>query len=76
MNWFGKKAVSWVIRANRQFDKLKQDEKGAQAIEWVLLALVVIGLMAGIAEYFQADGNTEGLAKALLEKLEKWVEGL
>jgi Flp pilus assembly protein TadG len=64
------------VEAYRQLDKLRRDEKGAQAIEWVLLALVVIGLMAGITEYFQGEGNTEGLAKALLQKLQKWVEEL
>lgn len=56
--------------------RIRQEEKGAQAIEWVLLALVVIALMAGISKFFQNDSNTEGLAKALLGKLQKWVEDL
>lgn len=71
-----KMAIVLQEKVYRQLDKLRRDEKGAQAIEWVLLALVVIGLMAGITKYFQGEGNTEGLAKALLEKLQKWVEEL
>lgn len=66
----------WVFRAYERIAGAARNEKGAQAIEWVLLALVVIGLMAGISKYFQSENNTQGLAKALLQKLEQWVEGL
>ncbi|GAX89481.1 hypothetical protein [Effusibacillus lacus] len=69
-------AILYGCRLIEAVNRLRREEKGAQAIEWVLLALVVIALMAGVSKYFQTESNTQGLAKALLTKLQNWVEGL
>lgn len=71
-----KKVLRWSVAVYLNARRSIRDEKGAQAVEWVLLALVIIGLMVGISKYFQTEGSTKGLAEALAGKLESWVKGL
>jgi Flp pilus assembly pilin Flp len=76
MSQLKQKILGWSVAVHQNLRRTARDEQGAQAVEWVLLALVIIGLMVGISKYFQTEGSTKGLAEALANKLESWVKGL
>ncbi|MEC2057632.1 hypothetical protein I6J18_12495 [Peribacillus psychrosaccharolyticus] len=50
-----------------------QNERGAQALEWVALGLVVLAIMGVIATGIQGDAS---LGKAIIGKLSEMISGL
>lgn len=50
-----------------------KNERGAQALEWVALGLVVLAIMGVIAQGLKGDTS---LGKAILDKLKEMISGL
>lgn len=63
---------SWNILKNK-IGYYVQNERGAQALEWVALGLVVLAIMGVIATGIQGDTS---LGKAIIGKLSEMISGL
>ncbi|WLR52591.1 hypothetical protein LC040_06775 [Bacillus tianshenii] len=61
------------VKATEKLQNFKDDETGAQAVEWVALAGVVIAVMAGVSA--AVEGNSE-IGNAVTSTLSKIVKGL
>lgn len=69
MNMFRK---TWN-RMNSVYARYVNNERGAQALEWVALGLVVLAIMGVIAAGINGDTS---LGKAIIDKLKGMIEGL
>ncbi|MGP4082635.1 hypothetical protein ACTWQL_22415 [Pseudalkalibacillus sp. R45] len=52
-------------------NKYVNNERGAQALEWVALGLVVLAVMAAVAT--AVDGNGSSIANAIVEKISELI---
>ncbi|WP_102349124.1 hypothetical protein [Bacillus sp. Marseille-P3661] len=50
-----------------------KNERGAQALEWVALGLVVLAIMGAIAAGIQGDNS---IGTAIVTKLKELIEGI
>ncbi|WP_408009132.1 hypothetical protein ACJROX_02085 [Pseudalkalibacillus sp. A8] len=53
------------------FNKYVNNERGAQALEWVALGLVVLAVMAAVAT--AVEGNGSSIANAIVEKIAELI---
>ncbi len=53
------------------FNKYVNNERGAQALEWVALGLVVLAVMAAVATAVQGNGSS--IANAIVEKIAELI---
>ncbi|MDQ0157128.1 hypothetical protein [Robertmurraya andreesenii] len=60
-------------KMNETYIRYVNNEKGAQALEWVALGLVVLAIMGVIAAGLQGDTS---LGKSIIKKLKDMIEGL
>jgi len=65
-----KKAWSKV---NNVYTNYVKNERGAQALEWVALGLVVLAIMGVIAAGIEGDTS---IGKAIVTKLKGLIEGI
>ncbi|MCF6411553.1 hypothetical protein [Pseudalkalibacillus salsuginis] len=52
-------------------NKYVNNERGAQALEWVALGLVVLAVMAAVATAVQGNGSS--IANAIVEKIAELI---
>ena len=57
---------------NEKYFVYVQNEKGAQALEWVALGLVVIAIMSVIAMGIQGSS----IGETIITKLEEMIQGI
>ncbi|MEK5071568.1 hypothetical protein [Sporosarcina sp. FSL K6-1508] len=61
-----------VARMNEKYFVYVRNEKGAQALEWVALGLVVIAIMSVIAMGIQGSS----IGETIISKLEEMIQGI
>lgn len=60
------------MKMNEKYFVYVKNEKGAQALEWVALGLVVIAIMSVIAMGIQGSS----IGTTIISKLEEMIEGI
>lgn len=60
-------------KMNSVYSRYVNNERGAQALEWVALGLVVLAIMGVIAAGLKGDTS---LGQAIIKKLKDMIEGL
>lgn len=63
---------SWN-KMNSIYSRYVNNERGAQALEWVALGLVVLAIMGVIAAGLEGDTS---LGRTIITKLKEMIEGL
>ncbi|WP_261134631.1 hypothetical protein [Bacillus sp. Marseille-Q3570] len=66
-----KKMKKMVENMSAVVNKYVNNERGAQALEWVALGLVVLAVMAAVAT--AVDGNGSSIANAIVEKISELI---
>jgi len=64
------KKIWWNL--NEKYLTYVKNERGAQALEWVALGLVVIAIMSAIAMGIQGSS----IGSTIVTKLEEMIEGI
>lgn len=60
-------------KMNSVYARYVNNERGAQALEWVALGLVVLAIMGVIAAGINGDTS---LGKSIINKLKEMIQGL
>lgn len=60
-------------KMNSVYARYVNNERGAQALEWVALGLVVLAIMGVIAAGIEGD---KSLGQAIITRLKEMIEGL
>jgi hypothetical protein len=58
------------LKANATYSRYVNNERGAQALEWVALGLVVLAVMGAIAS---GVGDNTTIGKTIVSKLEQMI---
>ncbi len=61
-----------LTKMNEKYFGYVRNEKGAQALEWVALGLVVIAIMSVIAMGIQGSS----IGETIISKLEEMIQGI
>lgn len=62
-----------VSKVNGVYSRYVKNERGAQALEWVALGLVVLAIMGVIAAGIEGDTS---IGKAIVDQLKNLIEGI
>ncbi|MGM7703771.1 hypothetical protein ACSVDE_18850 [Pseudalkalibacillus sp. Hm43] len=63
------------VKMTSALNKYVKNERGAQALEWVALGLVVLAIMGAIASSLQGGGATD-IANAIKEKIAQMISDM
>lgn len=61
------------FKVNETYIRYVKNERGAQALEWVALGLVVLAVMGAIVT---GIGNNTSIGQTIISKLEEMISGL
>lgn len=64
--------MKMYVKMTSALNKYVKNERGAQALEWVALGLVVLAIMGAIAQSLQG-GGASGIATAIKQKIAELI---